>query len=648
MAVSPPQRVKTPRGFEISPVRRAALFFFDGAVAAASLLVALYLRFGLRLESPYREAVPSLVVALVTARLLSSHLFKLQRWSFRFSGLTDGMRVAMSGLLGTGLFMSAVYFLRLQGPPRSVVVLEFFLTTTAMLGIRFSPRVAWAYRADRTRARRADSEHTLIIGAGAAGDMLLRDLRRSNEHAYTVLGFVDDDPAKRGMILGGKPVLGSTADLPVLVRTLRIGTVLIAIPRLAAERIREMVGQCADLKVRYKILPVSFVYLQERSASAMLEDLSPEDLLPRSEVSFAGSEEGMTVRGRRALVTGAAGSIGSEICVQLARAGVRQLVMVDIDENEMYLLQRRLERWYPTIAIAAEVADVRDRARVLDLFRVYRPQDVFHAAAHKQVPLMETAPCEAVKNNVLATQKVAEAADKTGCEVFVLISTDKAVRPTSVMGVSKRLAEKVVRVLADRSRTRFVTVRFGNVLGSAGSVVPLFREQISAGGPVTVTDPEVRRFFMTTSEAVSLVLQAAYGNYGELCILDMGEQIKIVDLARLMIGMSGKVPDVDVPIVFTGLRPGEKLAEELLTEEEERTQRVANKILVAESPAPSADFETGLAALEQACDEEDAPRVRAILRRLVPSYRPISEDAAEAGATAAGPHSRPSEVRRII
>jgi FlaA1/EpsC-like NDP-sugar epimerase len=356
----------------------------------------------------------------------------------------------------------------------------------------------------------------------------------------------------------------------------------------------------------------------------MLQELSPEDLLPRDEVRFSDSGELPKSAGRTALVTGAAGSIGGEICRQLAAGRVTKLVMVDINENEMYLLARRLERDYPKAEIVAAVADIRDAGRVRALFERHRPQDVFHAAAHKHVPLMEWAPCEAVKNNILGTAHVARAADEFGAERFVYISTDKAVRPTSVMGATKRVGEKIARCMARKSPTRFSAVRFGNVLGSAGSVVPLFREQIARGGPVTVTDPEVRRYFMTISEAVGLVLRAGYGDYGELCVLDMGEQIRILDLARHMITMSGKMPEVDIPIEFTGLRPGEKLYEELLTEEEESTSRVAHRIFVARSPEVREDLEERIAELAEAARSEDGARVVELLRGLVPSFVPMA------------------------
>jgi FlaA1/EpsC-like NDP-sugar epimerase len=602
-------------------LRTALLLGLDGATALLSLWLATLLRFEGHIRPEYLAAFPVVAAVLVPARLVANVLFKLHRWSFRFSGLTDGMRVGLAGLLGTGLFMCGVYFVQTLGPPRSVVVMEFFLTTTAMGLVRFSPRLGWMYLADRTRMRRNGTLHTIIVGAGAAGEMLLRDLRRSHEHNFRVVGFVDDERSKWGMILGSKPVLGGISDLRELAQRHSVGMVLIAIPRLPAQRIREILSLCTDLKVRFKILPVSYVYLQERVSASMLQDLTPDDLLARVPVSFTGSGRSVAVAGRRVMVTGAAGSIGGEICRQLAGANVATLLMVDINENGLYLLQRELEREFPEVVAMARVADIRDALRMQTLMATFKPQDVFHAAAHKHVPLMEAAPCEAVKNNVLATWDLAKAADFCRVERFVFISTDKAVRPTSVMGASKRLGESVVRSVGSHSATRFCAVRFGNVLGSSGSVVPLFREQIAAGGPVTVTHPEVRRYFMTISEAVGLVLKAAYSDFGELCVLDMGEQIRIVDLAKHLITMAGLVPDVDVPIVFTGLRPGEKLFEELLTEDEESTSLVGDKIFVARSPAPPPDLEQRLQELVEAVRVEDAAGAVGLLRALVPTYR---------------------------
>jgi FlaA1/EpsC-like NDP-sugar epimerase len=612
-----------------SRYRQAVVLALDGAIAVAALWAAMALRFDGAIPPVYRAMLLPLSAVLAAARIGVNVLFRLHQWSFRLSGLADATRVVFAGLTGTATMLGVVFFARtgVLGafdllPPRSVVALEFFITTTMMGLVRYSSRLANVLVGERQRARQKGTVRTIIVGAGAAGEMLLRDLQRSQDHRYHVVGFVDDDPGKWGMIVGGKTVLGPVEGLPRLAEQHRVEEVLIAIPLLAAARVREILNVCGHSKLRFKMLAVSFLDHQARGAAAMLQELTPEDLLPRPQVKLALGAAAGEIRSRSVMVTGAAGSIGSELCRQLLQAGVPRLLMVDINENDLYLMSIRLRREFAGADLRSEVADIRDEARMRSLTASFRPHDLFHAAAHKHVPLMESAPGEAVKNNVLATWALARIADATGVERFVLISTDKAVRPTSVMGASKRVAEMIVRHWARRSRTRFTAVRFGNVLASAGSVVPIFREQISAGVPVTVTHPDVRRYFMTIAEAVGLVLQAGYGDYGELCVLDMGEQIRIADLARHMITMAGLVPEIDVPIVYTGLRPGEKLHEELLTEEEESTSKVGDRIFTATCPLPPADLEVRLDALARAAAGESPVDVIGIVRELVPSYRP--------------------------
>jgi FlaA1/EpsC-like NDP-sugar epimerase len=613
-------------------LRPVLLLALDGAIAAFSFWLAMLLRFEGSITETYSATLPAFALLLVSQRILTNVSFRIHHWSFRFSGLTDAARVAAAALAGTGVFLGTIYFLRLSGPPRSVVVLELLLTTLGMLAIRFAPRLATTYVSDWVRTQKPSSLRTVIVGAGSAGEMLLRDLRRIQKHDYLVLGFVDDDPAKQRLIVGGKSVLGTTHELGELARKHRVGQVLIAIAHLDGRRVREILSVCADQNIRFKILPVSFLEHDRQDVAAFMQDLTPEDLLPRDPVVFEDTPE---LQGRNVLVTGAAGSIGSEICVQLAASGVNELTLVDMNENGMYMLSHRLARERPDTKVLIEVADIRDPRRMLTLLQRHRPHDVFHAAAHKHVPLMEAAPCEAVKNNILGTRNVAEAAHAAEAERFIYISTDKAVRPSSVMGTCKRVGEFIVRELAERSMTRFCAVRFGNVLGSAGSVVSIFREQIAAGGPVQVTHLDVRRFFMTIPEAVALVLKAGYSEHGELCVLDMGEQLRIDELARNMITMSGFVPEVDIAIEYTGLRPGEKLYEELLTEEEEETRAVNHKILVATCPPPCADLLKQVGELAEAAAMEDENRVLRLLCQLVPSYTHF--DGLEAGLTDRSP-----------
>jgi FlaA1/EpsC-like NDP-sugar epimerase len=604
--------------------RHSLLISVDALVTVAALYLAYLARFEGRIPPEYLAKVPGTLAILVSVRIFMTVLFGLHRWSFRLSGLHEAVRLATATVAGTACFVAVFYFFQRLGPPRSVIVLEFFLTTAAMGALRFSPRVASGWYVHHGRSRQEGIRRTIIIGAGSAGDLLLRDLQRSRDHGYMVVGFVDDDARKVGTLLGGRPVLGTLDELPDVIERHEVTQVLIAIPRLSAERIQTILRLCSSIKVHFKTIPVSFTYLNDRVTASMLHDLSPEDLLPRDPNMFDLEEIRSLVSGRRILVTGAGGSIGGEIARQVSSYGCESLILVDMNENSLYLLYRDLRARRPDLKIFAEICDIRESSRLLRLGTAYRPQFVFHAAAHKHVPLMEDAPEEAVKNNIFGTENVARMAEEAGAERFVLISTDKAVHPSSVMGVTKRVAEFLIRDLARSSATRFTAVRFGNVLGSAGSVVPLFKQQIERGGPVTVTHPECRRYFMTISEAVSLVLLAGLGDYGEVCMLDMGKPVRILDLASHMITMAGLLPGVDIRIEFSGLRRGEKMTEEIMTEEEEQTQIVRDRIYTVKSPPPRLDLADRLMELRRLAEACDGAGILENLRDLVPTYRPSS------------------------
>jgi FlaA1/EpsC-like NDP-sugar epimerase len=631
-------------------LRHGLIFLLDAISTVLSLYLAFLLRFEGSIPPEWFRKMLLVMPGLVLLRLALNLAFGVHRWSFRMSGLYEALRIALSTLSGSALLVTTFYFLREYGPPRSVVALEFFFTTSAMAILRFSPRLASAWYVDQRRSRRGLRRRTLIAGAGSAGDLLLRDLIRSTEHPYEVVGFVDDDPQKKGLRIAGKPVLGPIDRLPEFVAKHEVTQVLIAIPRVSAERIRSILGVCSSLKLQFKIIPVSFAYLNDKIAASMLHDLSPEDLLPRVQASFDRSEITPRLEGRRVLVTGAAGSIGGEIARQVATHALSSLVLADINENELYFLYRELKEKHPSLDLHAEIVDIRESVRLEWLGQNYRPHCVFHAAAHKHVPLMEDAPGEAVKNNIFGTLHVARMADRCGAERFVLISTDKAVHPSSVMGATKRVAEFVVRAVARHSRTRYTSVRFGNVLGSSGSVVPIFRRQIETGGPVTVTHPDCTRYFMTIPEAVGLVLLAGLLDYGELCILDMGEAIRIVDLAQHMITMAGLVPGVDIRIEFTGLRAGEKLTEDLMTDDEERSQVARDKILVAKAPPPPQDLWERLTELSELVGRNDRSSILRALKHLIPTFQvpvPPKTEAprpVEVGAVSWGPYRAGREV----
>ena len=641
-------RRRWPHGFSLQGLtrwhRQAVLLVLDAVLIALAFYLAFLLRFDGDIPPERLRQFARHLPVLLLLRLSVHVFFGIHRWSFRLSGFHEAVRLIETSLCGSAAFVAVFYFLQRAaedltlGPPRSVVVIEFLLTTTFIGALRFSRRLVHMWVSDAQRGGPVPRVRTLIVGAGNAGELLLRDLQRTNEHPYRVLGFVDDQQLKWGTTIGGRPVLGGLEDLPVLVRRWHVRQLLFAIPRLGAPRLRRILSACAAEKLNYKILPVSFEYLNDRLSTSMLQDLAPEDLLPRHQVAFDEAEVRSRVEGRRVLVTGAGGSIGREICRQLASCSPEQLVLVDTNENSLYLLYRDLERQYPKVAVVPEVADVRDAGRMRMLGRLHRPQDVFHAAAHKHVPLMELAPEEAVKTNVAGCRNVVVMAHEAGAERFVLISTDKAVNPAGAMGASKSLAELIVRDQALRSSTACTIVRFGNVLGSAGSVVPIFKAQIAAGGPVTVTHPDCRRFLMTIGEAVGLVLRAGLGSYGDLCILEMGEPMRMIDLARLMITMSGLVPDEEIPIVFTGLRPGEKLEEELMTAEEAARSRVIDSALRAIGvAAPPAATMQRVAELEALAWQGDRHGVIRLLEALVPTY-------AGSTAEAAAPVPRPAVV----
>lgn len=555
--------------------------------------------------------------------------FGIQRGLWRYVGLHDLGRILWASVISSAVFYGVVHgLLGWFAYPRSVIILTGVLSGLFLAGIRLMVRWfrEWLHVQSPTARR------VLVVGAGNAGELLIRDMLSTAGSDYRPVGLVDDDPIKRKMKIHGVPVVGTIADIPGLARSLVAHEIIVAIPSASTALKQRILAASEGCKVPIKTLPSVKQLLANPEALRQVRPMSLEDLLQREPIQMDRQELHPLLEGKRVLVTGAGGSIGSELCRQIAQYHPATLILFERYENGLYALDLELRRQFPKVTIVPAVGDVTVHDRVMEVLQQTDPDLVFHAAAHKHVPLMELNPKEAVRNNILGTKVVAEASLASGVDRFVLISTDKAVNPTSVMGATKRIAEDLMQRLSHGERTKFTVVRFGNVLGSNGSVVPLFAEQIRKGGPVTVTHPEIKRFFMTIPEAVQLVLQASLlGQGGEVFVLDMGEQVKVVDLARNMIVLSGLVPDQDIQIVYSGLRPGEKLFEELFeeTEQVESTPHVKIRRAVNTSAVQSDRLDRTIAHLEAAVSHGDDDELIRRLHEAVPTYTPMSSRSIE-------------------
>ena len=507
--------------------------------------------------------------------------------------------------------------------PKSFFVMGLVFSCLFTLSIRFGWRMLRYIRQHFSTTGHSKQENVLIIGAGEAGKALVNEFTISNYIHSRVCCLIDDNPIKWGKRLGGIPIVGGREDIPDAVEKYDIQRIIYAIPSGSAQTKKDILDICSTTGRPVQVVPGMYQLVNGDISVSALRKVDVQDLLGRDPIKVNLEEILNFISGKVVMVTGGGGSIGSELCRQIAKSNPRQLIIFDIYENNAYDIQMELQRTYPDLNLVTLIGSVRNTARVNYVLKTYHPELVFHAAAHKHVPLMEDSPNEAIKNNVFGTYKMARAAAEHGVKRFVLISTDKAVNPTNIMGASKRLCEMVVQMMNRQSKTEFVAVRFGNVLGSNGSVIPLFKKQIEAGGPVTVTDPRIIRYFMTIPEAVSLVLQAGYyAKGGEIFVLDMGEPVKIDDMARNLIRLSGYEPDVDIKIEYTGLRPGEKLYEELLMKEE-GLQETANKLIHIGKPIEMDDekFKQQLGRLEAAYRVE-AGNMKELVAEIVPTYHP--------------------------
>ena len=607
-------------------VPRQTQYLLDGLALTAAFALAYLLRFEFQIPREEMKYAVTQLPYVVLIQMGALWISGVYRFVWRYVGMQE------IGAFGVAAVLSAIPItvLRLTLPsqyhdwrvPLSVIIIDTGLGFGAAIAMRMTRRALWerGERLERVRMRSTrEDRRALLVGAGAAGVVAAREISHRADLGLEICGFVDDDPGKIGSRIQGFRVLGSTSELARLVKDSAADEVIVTIARISRSELQRIVRLCEEVPVPVRIIPGLGEILQGRLEVSRLRKVEIEDLLGREQVKLEEDELRRFLSGKVVMVTGAGGSIGSELARQSARFEPAQLLLVERAEFVLFDIDRELRTAHPTMTITPIVADVGDEVPLRSIFRDYAPEIVIHAAAHKHVPLMESNPAEAVRNNVLATELLGTVAGESGAEALVLISTDKAVRPASIMGSSKRVAELVIRDLEQRYDTRFVVVRFGNVMGSTGSVIPIFREQIARGGPVTVTHPDMVRYFMTIPEASQLVLQAAaMGRGGEIFVLDMGEPVKIVDLAVEMIRLSGLVPGEDIEITFTGIRPGEKLFEQLGSEEEpvERTRHP--KILIGDLRAfDAARLREGLARLRDLALRGEDEKVREVLRELV-------------------------------
>lgn len=607
-------------------LRRVLLIMYDVVAIFAAGALTILLRFNLNyaaIELQYIQMMWKYLPINIVCTLLIFAAFKLYSSMWQYAGPLEAGNVLMASaastiaqfigynLLGMPMFRS-YYFI--------YVIVFMFLILASRFAYRFLRMVK------NNRLTHKTGNWIMIIGAGESCNMLIKEITNSSYINGQVKCLIDDDPAKIGKYVQGIKVVGNRDTILHNARKYEIDEIIIALPSASKKNIKEITNICKESDCELKILPGMYQLVNGEVGISNLRHVEVEDLLGREPITVNVDSIAEYVRGKVVLVTGGGGSIGSELCRQIARHIPKQLIILDIYENNAYDIKQELERKYPRLNLEVLIGSVRNTSRVNYIFEKYHPDIVYHAAAHKHVPLMEDSPNEAIKNNVFGTLKTVRAADKYGTQRFVLISTDKAVNPTNIMGASKRMCEMIVQMYNTRSKTEFVAVRFGNVLGSNGSVIPLFKKQIAHGGPVTVTHPDIIRYFMTIPEAVSLVIEAGlYAKGGEIFVLDMGEPVKILDLAENLIRLSGYTPYDDIPIVFTGLRPGEKLYEELLMDEE-GLKDTQNKMIHIGRPIEIDEerFEKELEALKHATDNEEED-IRPLIKQIVPTYNPKGE-----------------------
>ena len=600
--------------------RQLLVFSVDLCAIIGALALAYAIRADFSLQNPVWTGFTHTLLTVLATKPVVFYCSRLYRSMWRYASVAEALILVKAVSIASLTCIAALVAIGEFGHfSRVIFLLDWGILFALMSGSRFSWRL---FLENQTRADISQAIPTLIIGAGDAGCLLLDSIRRHPRPPYKVVGFVDDDPVKQKMFLKDTPVLGTTGELPALIRDKGAELAILAIPSADRSRIRDIIRTCQHARIPFKILPHISELVHGEVEFSQIKEVELEDLLGREPAVLDTAAISSYLAGKRVMVTGAAGSIGSEICRQVARFHPAKLIIFDNAETPLYHIDNELRIRHPDLSLIPLLGDIRARQRLEAVFEEFLPEVVFHAAAYKHVPLVEYNPLEAANNNIRGTLILAETASRFGVADFVMVSTDKAVNPTNVMGCSKRIAELYVQGLSQKSRTRFTTVRFGNVLGSQGSVIPLFREQIRRGGPVTVTDPGITRYFMTIPEASQLVLQAGcLGRGGEIFVLEMGEPVLIRELAEELIRLSGFEPGVDIKIVYTGLRPGEKLYEELSTDREAALPTAHEKIMVLKAtPVDYPTLQEEMESLRDAVNRADIGAVMAIMHRIVPEF----------------------------
>ena len=608
--------------------RRLFFFLSDLLLISFAMYASFWLRFNGEIPDTYMKPLPYFMLLALVLKLAFLVLFNLYDISWRFVSLGELIKIlkalSLSTLtLGMTLFLLRVY-LPFQGFPRSILFLDFIISFLLIGMLRISKRILYEGLKNTFKSR-GEKVKILIIGAGNAGEQIIREMLRNKNSVYLPVGFVDDNPAKKGINIHGVKVLGTREDIQEICKAHKVEEALIALPSAHSKEIKKIVEIIREFNMieKIKILPSVTDLMDGKVTLSDIHEVELEDLLGRASVKIDFKAINDFIKGKKVLLTGAGGSIGSELAKTIIQFNPKTLIVFDIDETEIFHLVNNLE--FSKKEIVPVIGDIKDETKMASIFENFSPQIVVHSAAYKHVPILELYPEEGIKTNILGTKILAELSLKHNVEKFIFISTDKAINPTSVMGATKRVAEEFLRTLNPMNKTQFISVRFGNVLGSRGSVIPLFEEQIIRGGPVTVTHPEMKRYFMSTSEAVLLVLEAsAVGQGGEVFVLDMGEPIKILDLAKEMIKLSGYEPDVDIPIVFTDIRPGEKLFEEILRAEEGVETTEYEKIFTARS-ATEESYEflaEKINLLIKTSSPNNKNEIIRLLKEIVPTYTP--------------------------